>query len=278
MRKLFLFLIMVLVPSLLMAQAAGGTIARPTKQQKKTRTSQNKQLSETQKAIIDNILGNMIHVAGGTYIMGATPEQTSCASEDEYPAHQVEIESFSICKYEVTQEEWEAIMGKNPSRKNKGKKYPVENVSWDDCQRFIKKLNLMTNMDFRLPTEAEWEFAARGGNYSKGYKYSGSNNVNEVAWYNGNSNMTTHEVGTKLCNEIGIHDMSGNVFEWCSDWFGSYTSTPQNNPVGPSKPKAGAARIARGGSVYTDSIDCRNTSRGKSGYDNFYANGFRLVL
>ena len=275
MKKSILILIMALVPSLLMAQAAGGTIARPAKKQSKMRFPKEN-LSEAKKAIIDNILGNMILVAGGTYTMGATQEQASFASDDEYPAHQVTIESFYICKYEVTQEEWEAVMGNNPSLV-KGGKLPVENVSWEDCQRFIKRLNTLTNGIFRLPTEAEWEFAARGGNYSRGYKYSGSNNIDEVAWYKENSDMTIHEVGTKLCNEIGIYDMSGNVWEWCQDWYKSnyYKYSPNNNPSGPN---TASARIFRGGSYKNFQTDCRLSNRngfGQRGKDDNY--GLRLA-
>ena len=267
MRKLLLFLIMVLVPSLLMAQAAGGTIKRTAKKTIDTKVSKEQ--------VIKKLISNMIVVEGGTFSMGSSSEQVL---DDEKPSHQVTLNSFMIGKYEVTQKECRAVMGSDfPWQPEEGDNLPVR-LSWAHCQLFIEKLSSLTGKNFRLPTEAEWEYAARGGSKSAGYKYAGSNNVDIVAWYSGNSKENLHKIGCKRPNEIGLYDMSGNASEWCSDWFGSYTSTPQNNPVGPSKPKAGAARIARGGSVCTDSIDCRNTSRGKSGYDNFYANGLRLVL
>jgi len=143
-------------------------------------------------------------------------------------------------------------MGKNPSTFT-GDNLPVEQVSWNKTQDFIKKLNQKTGKNYRLPTEAEWEYAARGGNKSKGYKYAGSNNINDVAWYTSNSNSKTHEVGTKLPNELGIYDMSGNVWEWCSDWYGEnyYGSSPSNNPKGPG---TGDDRVLRGGS-WDDSVN-----------------------
>ena len=148
-----------------------------------------------------------------------------------------------IGRYEVTQAQWKAIMGSNPSM-FKGDNLPVEQVSWNDVQEFIHKLNAQTGKNYRLPTEAEWEFAARGGNGSKGYRYSGSNTVGDVAWYIDNSNRTTHPVGTKSSNEWGIYDMSGNVFEWCSDWYGEYNSSAQTDPHGTS---SGSYRVYRGG-------------------------------
>jgi len=185
----------------------------------------------------------MVFVQGGTFMMGATPEQGNDCFYNEKPAYKVTISDFFICKYVVTQDQWKAVMDNNPSH-FKGEKLPVEQVSWDDVQVFIRKLNLLTGKEYRLPTEAEWEFAARGGNKSKGYKYSGSNNVGNVAWYYDNSNQT-HPVGTKSPNELGIYDMSGNVWEWCSDWYGDYSSNAQTNPQGP---KSGSQRVNRGGS------------------------------
>ncbi|MBQ3247459.1 MAG: SUMF1/EgtB/PvdO family nonheme iron enzyme, partial [Alistipes sp.] len=171
----------------------------------------------------------MVFVKGGTFTMGATAEQGSDADSDEKPAHSVTVSNFYIGKYEVTQAQWEAVMGKNPSR-FKGDNLPVERVSWNDIQKFIEKLNAKTGKRYRLPTEAEWEYAARGGNQSKGYKYSGSNDIGSVAWYTDNSSSPTHPVGQKQPNELGLYDMSGNVYEWCSDWHGSYSSGSQTNP------------------------------------------------
>ena len=176
--------------------------------------------------------------------------------------HTVTLNSFYIGKYPITQKEWEAIMGKNPSH-FKGDNLPVESVSWTDAQNFLTKLNKNTGQKYRLPTEAEWEYAARGGNKSKGYKYSGSNYINEVAWHFGNSKLKTHSVGSKNPNEIGIYDMSGNVCEWCSDWYDGnyYKTSPGNNPQGPS---SGTHRVLHGGSWNYYANFCRSANR--SGY------------
>ena len=225
--------------------------------------------------VIQDLISNMIYVQGGTFTMGATSEQRSDADPDEKPAHQVTMSSFSIGKYEVTQEEWEAVMGKNPS-KFKGAKHPVENVSWDDCQEFIRKLNALTGKHFRLPTEAEWEFAARGGNRSKGYKYAGGNLIDKVAWLGGNSNNTTHKVGEKLPNELGLYDMSGNVWEWCQDWYGDYNSKAQTDPTGPT---SGSIRVNRGGGWYSSGNICRVAYRNRFAPSYAYTNlGLRLVF
>ena len=215
---------------------------------------------ERKDEIIQNLIDNMVSVEGGTFTMGATSEQGSDADSDEKPAHEVTLSSFSIGKYEVTQEEWEAVMGSNPSF-YKGAKLPVKNVSWDDCQDFIRKLNELTGKQFRLPTEAEWEYAARGGIKSKGYENSGSNDIDAVAWYESNSNSKTHEVGTKAPNELGLYDMSGNVFEWCQDWYDNnyYGSSPSQNPKGPS---SGSFRVGRGGGWGNNAGRCRVSYRG----------------
>ena len=209
--------------------------------------------------------------------MGATAEQGSDADDREKPAHKVTLSSFYICKHEVTQEEWEAVMGSNPSN-FEGKHLPVERVSWEDCQTFISKLNSITGKHYRLPTEAEWEYAARGGNRSNGYKYSGSNTLDDVAWYYDNSGKKTHEVMTKSPNELGLYDMSGNVKEWCSDWYDGeyYAISPSNNPKGPS---SGSNRVLRGGSWFDYGNGCRVSFRSRFGpsyhTDDF---GLRLVL
>ena len=225
--------------------------------------------------VINKLLSNMIDVRGGTFKMGATSEQGRDATDDEKPVHTVTVSSFCMGKYEVTQREWKAVMGSNPS-KFKGDNLPVENVSWNDCQEFIRKLNSLTGKSFRLPTEAEWEYAARGGNKSQGYKYSGSNKLDNVGWYYDNSGSTTHEVGTKSPNELGLYDMSGNVFEWCGDWYGGYSSSGQTDPMGPS---SGSRRVNRGGSwnynVGVCLVSFRNRSTPGDGYVDL---GFRLVL
>ena len=204
----------------------------------------------------------MVSVAGGTFTMGATSEQGSDAEECEKPAHKVTLSSFSIGKYEVTQEEWQVVMGSNPS-KFKGAKRPVENVCWSDCQEFIRKLNAMTGKRFRLPTEAEWEYAARGGNRSKGYKYAGSDILDAVAWYKNNSGKMTHDVGQKNANELGLYDMSGNVREWCQDWFGEYSRHSQTNPTGPSSSSylGGSYLVSRGGCWIDKADECRSSIR-----------------
>jgi len=201
---------------------------------------------------VNGVSFNMIPVAGGTFQMGSTT-----GASFNQPVHQVTLSSFSIGETEVTQELWQAVMGSNPSN-FKGNKLPVEQVSWNDCQTFITKLNQLTGRTFRLPTEAEWEYAARGGNQSKGYIYSGSNTIGNVAWYMDNSGSSTHPVATKAPNELGIYDMSGNVSEWCQDWEGDYSSGIQTNPTGPS---SGSNRMRRGGSWVNFAAMCRVASR-----------------
>jgi len=217
----------------------------------------------------------MVFVKGGTFTMGCTSEQDSDCETNEKPAHQVTLSDFYVGKHEVTQAQWQAIMGSNPSSL-KGNKFPVESVSWNDIQEFIKKLNAKTGLTYCLPTEAEWEYAARGGNKSKGYKYSGSNLINDIAWHDNNSDSLPHSVGTKLPNELGVYDMSGNVWEWCQDWYGNYSSNSQTNPQGSLN---GTGRVLRGGSGAVSSENCRVSYRnGVNPYDRYASCGFRLVL
>jgi len=226
----------------------------------------------------------MVAVEGGTFTMCATAEQGSDAIDDEYPTHQVTLSSYSIGQTEVTQELWQAVMGSNPSYFTGDLQRPVETVSWDDCQTFINKLNQMTGKNFRLPTEAEWEYAARGGNRSQGYKYAGSNNIDDVAWYYDNSyalgssnpDYGTHAVATKAPNELGLYDMSGNVWEWCQDWYGSYSSDAQTNPTGPA---TGSFRVGRGGCWSYLARYCRVSDRSYNAPSSTYYNpGLRLAL
>ena len=223
----------------------------------------------------DGISIDMVRVEAGTFTMGATREMEN-PWEDEKPAHQVTLTNdYYIGKYEVTQALWQAVMGNNPSY-FKGDNLPVEQVSWNDCQKFISKLNRITGKTFRLPTEAEWEYAARGGKKSRGYQYSGSNNISDVAWYQDNSGSKTHTVGSKQANELGIYDMSGNVWELCHDWKGSYSSSSQVNPTGAN---SGSYRVYRGGSWSFTARFCRLSYRGYSSPDYRRLNlGLRLVL
>ena len=218
----------------------------------------------------------MVYVEGGTFMMGATSEQGSDAYDNERPVHSVTLSGFHIGKYEVTQGLWREVMSENPSYNKSRDDYPVENVSWEDCQEFIRKLNARTGLTFRLPTEAEWEYAARGGRKSRGYKYSGSNSIGNVAWYDDNSGNHTHPVGEKKPNELGLYDMSGNVDEWCYDWYGDYTAEAQRNPTGPV---SGRVRVLRGGGYWGHARYCRVSYRSSDGPGRrSVSNGLRLVL
>lgn len=240
-------------------------------EQSDTISTQKISSSETTTYTVNGVSFDMVLVKGGTFTMGATSEQDSI-SDDEKPVHLVTLSDYRIGKTEVTQELWEAVMGSNPSM-FKGDNLPVERVSWNDCQEFIKKLNSLTGLNFRLPTEAEWEYAARGGNKSKGYRFSGSNDIGSVAWYRDNSLSQTHQVATKSPNELGLYNMSGNVWEWCSDRYGNYSSGSQTNPKGPS------SCVFRGGSWISSAGGCRVSYR--SNYcpdDRGISLGLRLAL
>lgn len=217
---------------------------------------------------IGGVTFKMIKVEGGTFTMGA-----SDSMPEEFPPHRVTVSTFYIGETEVTQELWQAVMGNNPSYFS-GSQKPIAGVSWSSSQSFIKELNALTGKQFRLPTEAEWEFAARGGNKSRGYIYAGSDTLRNVAWYRANSNQETREVARKSPNELGLYDMSGNVCEWCQDRYGSYSSSSQTNPTGPV---TGNGRVFRGGSWGHDTWDCRVTSR--SGFlSGMHYVGLRLAL
>ena len=241
-------------------------------------------VTPAQKAVLEKLISNMVKVEGGTFTMGATAEQGNDAYSGEKPTHRVTLSNFCIGKYEVTQEEWQAVMGRNPSS-FKGNNKPVESINRDNCLTFIHKLNKLTGLNFSLPTEAQWEYAARGGNRSQGYKYSGSNNISNVGWCDGNR---THEVGTKQPNELGLYDMSGNVYEWCYDWGGPYDSDSQTNPKGPdsrsrlARKNPGTGKpfgVLRGGCYYHDARSCRVSARYifSSDYNNEWF-GLRLAL
>lgn len=219
--------------------------------------------NDTSEADIETINVNgvkfqMVKIQGGTFQMGATSEQGNDISINEKPIHSVTLSDYHIGQTQVTQELWQAVMGSNPSEFKGDSQCPVENVSWNDCMEFIAKLNRLTGKNFRLPTEAEWEYAARGGSKSRGYKYSGNNNPDLVAWYDGNSINKTHPVAQKQANELGLYDMSGNVWEWCSDWYGEYINEVQTNPTGPI---TGTDYVQRGGSWENGSIGVRVSRR-----------------
>ena len=219
---------------------------------------------------VNGVEFRMIKVVGGTYVMGKNLE----TGYGEDP-HNVTLSDYYIGETEVTQELWQAVMGSNPSE-HKGTKLPVEKVSWEDCQAFVTKLMSLTGRTFRLPTEAEWEFAAKGGNLCEGYLYSGSNVVGDVAWCKDNANKQSHEVATKAPNELGLYDMSGNLDEWCQDWYASYSTEDQTNPTGPT---SGKTRVTRGGYFNSSITFCRTHAR--FGYNpTYHLNliGLRLAL
>lgn len=210
---------------------------------------------------------DMAKVEGGTFQMGAQsgnpskPHYDKDAYSDESPVHQVTLSSYYIGKTEITQKQWYVVMGSYPSVTSAyglGDDYPVYNVTYDQCRQFISKLSNLTGKKFRLPTEAEWEYAARGGANTSGYKYSGDNTIGNVAWYNNNSSEKTHPTATKNANELNLYDMTGNVWEWCSDWYGNYGSAAQANPEGPA---SGTGRVIRGGGFRDVVIDSRVSVR-----------------
>ena len=235
----------------------------------------------------------MVFVQGGTFTMGATAEQLADAWDWEVPTHPVTLNDFYIGKYAVTRAQWESVMGKKPVSRFEALKsavrnalqkgvaeteenLPIEAMNWMDVRSFINKLNAATGKRYRLPTEAEWEYAARGGNNSRGYKYSGSDNADEVAWFNGNSGGKAHPVGTKRSNELGIYDMSGNVCEWCQDWYGEYDDSEQTNPLGP---QSGLNRVVRGGTWSDEAGSSRVSYRfSYKPVLRYYGVGFRLAM
>ena len=228
----------------------------------------------TNSYTVNGVSFRMVPVDGGTFVMGATAEQGSDAYDWEYPTHQVTLSGYCIGETEVTQELWKAVMGSNPSYYQGDLNSPVERVSWNDCQTFITKLNQLTGENFRLPTEAEWEYAARGGNKSQGFKFAGSNTLDEVAWYSSNSSHQTHPVASKAPNELGLYDISGNVDEWCQDWYGTYNNDAQVNPTGQI---SGSYHVIRGGNWKNGTSNCRVSFRGRT-YDSYNWLGLRLAM
>lgn len=253
----------------------------------KIQDDEDVQISFSLEEFLEEPNDSMILVQGGTFTMGCTDNinqdlyKYECF-ENEYPAHQVAVSDFYIGKYEVTQKVWQALMGNNPSYFQNCDNCPVENVSWNDIQQFLSKLNAKTGKKYRLPTEAEWEYAARGGRLSEGYDYAGLSRLFDAGW-GGNQlsqdDYRTHPVGLKNTNELGLYDMSGNVSEWCQDWYGRYSSSTQKNPTGP---KNGYARILRGGSWNDGPENCRVSARMQiipQKRSNYYEGsfGFRLA-
>ena len=213
---------------------------------------------------VNGITIELVKVEGGTFKMGATPELIELGPNDadELPAHDVTLDSYYIGKYEVTQALWIEIMGSNPSQMIKNNDCPVDGMTHKQCIEFIEKLNERTGMQFALPTEAQWEYAARGGNRSKGYLYSGSNDATEVGWVMENmTDMGQHPGGQKAPNELGIYDMTGNVMEWCSDYYGPYSEEAQTNPTGPEANSGTNTCVVRGGGYWDSASWCRNTKR-----------------
>lgn len=252
-----------------------------------------KVMAEDKKVFsVNGVSFTMILVEGGTFTMGCTSEQGNDCFDSEKPSHQVTLSDYFIGQTELTQDLWKAVMGTTIRQqrdkanrswpiKGEGDNYPMYYISWNECQEFVNNLNSLLfsqlgGMHFALPTEAQWEYAARGGNKSNGYKYSGSNTVGSVAWYKDNSDRLSHTVGVKSANELDIYDMSGNVLEWCQDWYSSYSRNPQTNPKGAS---SGSDRVIRGGSESCDAKACRVSFR-FSGTPAIRGNnlGLRLVL
>lgn len=231
----------------------------------------------------DKNLGlELVLVEGGKFQMGG---QDNEVQENEKPVHEVELSTFYMSKYPITQKQWKAIKGDNPSYFGGRDNHPVEQIDWNDANGFCDQLNRNLGYDsnaptgkFRLPTEAEWEYAARGGRHSQNHKYAGGGGLSDVAWY-GNSNGSTHPVGEKRGNELGIHDLSGNVWEWCSDEYCNYSYAPQTNPTGPPPPSIGGAKVLRGGAWITDALYCRVASRFNSAPAiRYYSIGFRVFF
>ncbi|HEX5026254.1 MAG TPA: formylglycine-generating enzyme family protein [Agriterribacter sp.] len=243
-----------------------------SKKKKKKKKKGEIELPVVSRELLDSIQNNLVWVTGGKFVMG-----NSAGEADEKPMHEVIVDGFSMSRYPVTQRQWVAIMGNNPSEFQGCDQCPIDKVSWDDAQQFIKILNLLTGKKYTLPTEAEWEFAAKGGKDGRGYKYSGGDNLDELGWYTGNSGRMPHPVGEKLPNELGLYDMSGNVWEWCQDWYNKnfYELQEKYSPVGP---ESGAGRVRRGGSWFTQELNCKTSTRNnvKQDYKDD-SGGFRLA-
>lgn len=265
-RNVLVVILSVVLTNAVMAQDSGG---RKNKKKKKDTKSE---LPAVNQGLLDSLAADFVWVTGGKFIMGDYG-----GDADEKPAYEVIVDGFAISKYPVTQRQWTAIMGSNPSQFTGCDQCPVDMVSWDDAQRFIEILNEVSGKNYALPTEAEWEYAAKGGLKTRGFRYSGSDDINAVGWFTGNSGRHPHPVGEKAPNELGLYDMTGNVWEWCRDWYNKnyYELRESNNPTGPS---SGSGRVRRGGSWFTQEVSCRTSVRNsvKQDYKDD-SGGFRLV-
>lgn len=234
------------------------------------------EVTEEQQEVIREIVSNMVRVEGGSFSMGSDDE---LAAADEAPVHSVTLSNFRINKFTVTQKQWRVLMGTDPgwnSNYGVGDEFPATYVTYNDCNNFVYMLNQLSGLNFRLPTEAEWEYAACGGTQSHGTHYSGSDNPDEVAWHQGNAGNVLHYPGVLRPNELGLYDMSGNVWEWCSDWYGGYFADVQTNPTGPSN---GNRRVVRGGSFSYEAPYSRVSQRNSCSptYRSFVT-GFRVAM
>ncbi len=233
-------------------------------------SAQNNTYTET----VNGVSFTMVRVQGGTFAMGCTAEQGGDCDDNESPTHQVTLSDYAIGETEVTQALWYAVMDDIPPTNQDCASCPIDNFTWSRLQRFILNLNAITGKSYRLPTEAEWEFAARGGQKGAGWRFSGGNNLIELAWMENNAGGKKHPVKGKKPNELGLYDMSGNVWEWCSDWYGEYPKDGQTNPTGPS---TGSYRVMRGGDFHSDQPYCRLTVRYYGIPDGSRGLGFRIA-
>ncbi len=270
------------MPTLELLSVAGGKIEKTERQraEEATRQAAAQQRAAKLKELLPSLLASlkqqMVTVPGGTFTMGCTEEQSSC-DDDEKPVRQVQVGSFSIGKYEVTQDLWEAVLGKNPSKFRNCPRCPVEHLGWDEAKMFLKELNALTGERYRLPTDAEWEYAARGGPKSQAHLYVGSDDLDSVAWYDKNSGNKVHRVGQKQPNGLGLYDMSGNVWEWVEDcWNKKYPGPPTNGSAWKSRDCS--RHMLRGGawSSYPRYLRASNRYRELSSFLR-YDVGFRLV-
>ncbi len=274
MKKFYSFLFLAVFSPIILS--CGSSTAKSVSSEATDNSTAKEETSDEGKVsfTVKGVTFNMILVKGGTFDMGATAEQGTDAKADEKPVHSVTLSDYYIAETEVTQALYEVVIGSNPAD-SVGAELPVVLVEWGDADLFASKLSELTGRKFRLPTEAEWEYAARGGNKSKGYKYAGSNNLSDVAWYN-DIEGGSHAVKGKAPNELGIYDMSGNVDEYCADDYAPYSKDNQTNPK--CELKDGGDVTVRGGSFVSEASDCRVSRRGSSRGYVFGSLGFRIAM